>query len=68
VRVLSIWELEGKERLGIDVKSTEEFIRSIRGIHKIELDQLMVDYITDNKLEFKDIETIRLFVKYLKEN
>ena len=64
---MGIWEDEGKERLRADVKTTEEFIRNIKGIHKNKLDELMVNYITDNNLEFKDIELIRLFVKYLKE-
>lgn len=64
---MAIWEEEGRERLEADIKTTEEFIKNIKGIHKNKLDELMVNYIADNNLELKDIETIRLFVKYLKE-
>lgn len=64
---MSIWEQEGKERLRIDGITIDEIMKSLRGIHKNELDELMINYITDNRLEFKETESIRLFVKYLKE-
>jgi|GEM_PF-4371435 len=64
---MSIWEDEGRERLRIDGITIDEIMKSLRGIHKNELDELMVDYITDNRLEFKEQEAIRLFVKFLKE-
>lgn len=65
---MAIWDIEGRERIEIDTKSTEEFMKSIRGIHKMELDQLMVDYICDSNIIKEDeIRVIRNFVKYLKE-
>lgn len=64
---MALMDIEGKERIKIDGNNLNEFARSIRGIHKMELDQMMVDYITDNRLEFKECEAIRMFVKYLKE-
>lgn len=64
---MSIWEQEGKERLRIDGITIDEIMKSLRGIHKNELDELMINYITDNRLEFKETEAIRKFIKYLKE-
>ena len=64
---MALMDIEGRERIEIDTDNLGEWMKSIRGIHKMELDQMMVDYITDNRLEFKDIEIIRGFVKYLKE-
>jgi len=68
VKSLSIWEQEGRERLRIDGITIDEIMKSLRGIHKNELDQLMCDYICDNNIIKEDeIRVIRSFVKYLKE-
>lgn len=64
---MAMWEEERRERFEIDRKDLADFNKSIRGIHKTELDELMINYITDNRLEFKETEAIRLFVRYLKE-
>lgn len=65
---MSIWEDEGRERLKIDGITIDEIMKSLRGIHKNELDELMVDYICENNIIKEDeIRVIRNFVKYLKE-
>ena len=64
---MALMDIEGRERLRIDRDNLNEFARSIRGIHKMELEQLMINYICDNDIKNQDIDIIRYFVKYLKE-
>lgn len=63
-----LMDIEGRERLHKETDDLGEFMKSIRGISKMELDQLMVDYICDSNIIKEDeIRVIRNFVKYLKE-
>lgn len=64
---MTIWEEERRERLHKETNDLAKWMKGVKGIHKMELEELMINYIEDNDLDIEDIEVIRLFVKYLKE-
>lgn len=64
---MALMDIEGRERLHKETDDLANWMKSIRGISKMELDQLMVDYICENDIKNQDIDIIRYFVKYLKE-
>lgn len=62
-----IEDYEGKERLMNDRTNLTTITKNIKPLNKKQLDDLMCNYICENDLGFKDVDIIRQFVKYLKE-